>query len=153
MAEKFRLLVRAKADGFYGDRKHYSLEGKNKGHKRAGQPFAILADALRYDANGNMEVTKDLKPVLPTWVEPLEPVKPIDPKTTPHIVKERKEKPAKRFRPKEVAEVAPMAWPANQKAKGRKLQADDEDIPDVRIKRAGPPGGMQHHGKQEDDED
>lgn len=153
MAEKFRLLVRAKSDGFYGDRKHYSLNGKNRGHKRAGNAFALLADALRYDREGRLEVTKDLKPVLPSWVEPLEEVKPIDPKATPHVVKEVRVKPGKRKPIDAVTQAAPIAWPENMKKHGRKLRSEDDDLREVKIKRAGVPGTMTKNPGSDEDED
>ena len=149
MAEKFRLLVKAKTRGFYGDVLHYGTGGKDRGHKRSGRPFVIRADALRYDETGRMLVNKDLKPILPQWVEPLDEVKAIDPKATPHVIVEPKRKAGKRVRPQEVHDASPESWPQNMK-KHRKLDDDDRE---VKIKRAGPPGAMSKNPGREEDED
>ena len=123
----FRLLCKAgSADGFYGGVQHFSTTGLNKGEARAGQPFALLADGLRYDMQGRMHVTKDFKPILPRWVIPLEAVKPIDPKVTPHVIMNAPlTTKAKRVIAAGVLEAAPMAWPENQKAhRGLRRNAD-----------------------------
>jgi len=140
---RFRLLCKAARPGFYGDRMHYPATGPESDHKRAGFAFALLEDALRYDAEGKMEVDKDLKPILPSWVLPQEELKPINPKETPHvIVSPRKQRMGKRNLPKGVRDVAPKAWPEN-------VQPKDHMDPDrvVRIKKAGATA------VQEEDED
>lgn len=133
MAERFRLLVVAAKEGFYGDRLHYP---KESGHKRAGFSFAILADALKYDENGKMLVNKNYEPILPSWVIPQGPIPKIDPKTTECRVVEVAPKKFGKGRkvPKEVLEAAPKSWPANSKKRsGMEMDENRE----VKIKRAG----------------
>ncbi len=146
MAERFRLLCVAKGvPGFYGGMLHYPKEGIDSGHKRAGRAFALLADGLRYDSEGRMEVTKEMYPILPKWVEAVEPLKKIDPKTTPHVVVEQKARKPGRRKVAAVLEAAPEAWPANSKKHLGTLDDDRE----VKIKRAGTTATLD---KEEDNE-
>lgn len=129
--EAFRLKVVANKRCFYGDRLHFEPESKLN-PKRAGQEFTIRADALKYDQEGRMHVTKDLKPLLPTWANPLEEVQPIA-KDIPHVVVEQgKLKRGERKVPAAVKAVAPAAWPKNV----RRNQEMSPDRP-IKIKRAG----------------
>lgn len=130
---KFRLLCKAAKPGFYGDRMHYPV-GDQENPKRAGNAFALLADSLRYDAEGRMEVDAQLRPILPSWVIPQEENKPID-KSTPHIVvAPRKQRLGKRSNlPKEARDAAPVAWPKSVQKRGGEMNEDRE----VKIKKAG----------------
>lgn len=129
----FALRCVASRPGFYGDREHFPV-GSVQNPNRAGVPFTLLADGLRYDSEGKMWVTKDMKPVLPSWVIPQEPVLAIDPKLTPYIVVEPhyKKLDKKRKLAAGVKEAAPMAWPQNMKRRDA-MQGDRV----VKIKRAG----------------
>lgn len=130
---RFRLLCKAARCGFYGDRMHYPATGPDSDHKRAGFAFALLADGLRYDSEGRMEVDKDLRPILPSWVIPQEEVKPID-KSIPHVVvTPKKLRLGRRNLPKEVREAAPVAWPKNVQKKSGEMDENRE----VKIKKAG----------------
>jgi hypothetical protein len=121
---RFQIQVVAIKPGFYGDREHFpskedDLRGAMLCPSRAGQQFTMLADALRYDEDGKMEVEQKggkLYPVLPTWVRVIGECPAIDPKT-PHIVKPRTKKvhPSERVIPEEVLAAAPEAYPKNVK--------------------------------------
>ncbi len=74
--QEWRLTCVAIKPGFHGDRMHYP-KGDPENPKRAGVAFLLRADGLRFDEEGKIQVDKDLKPILPSWVEPQEDVKPI----------------------------------------------------------------------------
>lgn len=144
--EQFRLDVVATKRGFYGDRMHFEV-GSKINPNRAGIPFCLRADALKYDKEGKMHVTKDMKPVLPSWVVPVAgaQVPEIDPKAIEHVVVDpTKAKKGKRKVPAAVKAVAPLAWPKNQKRRNE----GDPDRP-IKIKRA----GTGQFGAGQDDED
>ena len=145
----FRLLCVATKPGFYYDRMHYP-KGDRDNPERAGNAFALQADALRYDSEGRMQVDKDYHPVLPLWVQPVKGVTDektgvtrlvplttaelpvIDHKKTPCVVVTPKVRIGKRKLPAEVLTVAPRGWPANIKPR-----EDMNEDRDVKIKRAG----------------
>lgn len=145
--EQWNLKVVANQRAFYGDRMHFE-PGSRVNPQRAGIPFFIRADALTYDREGRMHVTKDLKPVLPSWANPQQEVTAI-PKEWDHVVVDpNKVNKKKRKVPAAVKAVAPPAWPKNQKRR----TSDDVDLnKPLKIKRAGT--GEFGSGGEENDED
>lgn len=83
MAKKLTIKVKALADGFYGGIKHFP---EWSGEKRAGQPFTIGLDACPKDEAGKVLVLADMTPVMPKWMEAIEPLPKLDPKVTPCAV-------------------------------------------------------------------
>lgn len=90
--EGFKLKVRARSKGFYGGQLRYPTwtDEIPSGDPRQGAPFMIGVDALKFDKDGRLLVDGDNRPVLPRWIEALDPVDPVDPEKIECAVVENK---------------------------------------------------------------
>jgi hypothetical protein len=133
--ENFRIKVRARDKGFYGGQQRYPLftDELPSGDPRLGAPFMMGADVLKIDESGKVAVDAERRPVLPRWVEPLDPVEPLGKDVECLVITNKKlveyyqlpfhGKPTpvakkKAVDPAAVPPAAPPAPPADEKGKG-----------------------------------
>jgi hypothetical protein len=78
--ESFKIKVRAREKGFYAGQQRYPAftDELPSGDPRLGAPFMVGADVLKIDQDGKVAVDAQRRPVLPRWIEPLDPVEPLD---------------------------------------------------------------------------
>jgi len=121
---KFSGKARAIKVGFYGGELRHPEDSSNA---RAGWPFDVTEDIFKSDLEGRILVDKGYNPILPRWMELLDPVPVVDHTKTPcHVVevpKAKKRPTAESFAGKLDASASqkPAPLPTPQKKQDRNV--------------------------------